>query len=415
MNLIVKHKYKLFLLLLIPIFLKWNNILFWIFGYSIIIIPILFYFQRSIVFCLKFIFLFYIIDLIHPIFSYKFLGSLGEIVWIINRKLFSIPFFVLAFFLYNKKLIVEHKLDILDDKVNYNQKIPIERETIEKLLIKYNVQGYISEVCVGAFVIRFFLNLDSSIRLSRFKGLSTEFSEELKLKVLNNTNLNEIFIDIEKTEKTPIHLKNILHISQPNQFPLETADGKIILFNSLRNIYFKVSHSVVLSILSLIIMTRMNVQVSILESPSLEFLEFSKQFSLIDENINSFIMDLNEEIDLRYSKRENYKQHIIVIFHSKNFNKQNLEYLIKYGEKVGIFVYLIEEKTFEDLFKNKILSFSSLKESIELIKKPDLFYLTHDHDCLFVNDNTQLRVSIPITNSSEIHRIANFMNKYNYQ
>lgn len=410
--------------------------IFWIFGLSAIVIPVLFYFNKKYIF--YFFLIGYLLDIFN-FFSYSILGSFGEIAWTINHYTYSIPLiFVAAILIYTKKQTKEDLFDERNEKVKNNLS---QEKLVNQLLLKYSIDGYVQSSQEGPFVTRYNLVISNVSKL-RFEGLSVEFAIEMGLKVLNCYNYNECQIDIENKYKNVPIFKETYEIKQPNNLSLFDSQKNPVLLKYFRNLYCNLSESAILSILTGILITKVGVDVLVFNCP---FPQFSNVFDFIYENEQYFLEEIINEMNRRYAMMlpygrtmdeyesiealENIKdfkrfpRKIIIFFSIERIDLNYIEYIIKYGESVGIYVYSMnvtnnEESDFAfmDMFNAKIIGPQKndiIKESEVDGLVSEVIYtskLCHEHDCFFISESSLLRIVLPKTSINEQHRLIAFFN-----
>lgn len=413
----------------IILYFNFSNILYF-FGLNIFFLPVLYFINKKYI--VEFILMSYIIDLLN-LFSFSFCGSLGELIWKLNYYSYSIGIFcligVFLYFIYNRK-----NKEIFDDRnvpVKTNQSL---ENTINKILIKYNIPGYVDKVKEGPFITRYFLVLDTQVSKLRFEGLSREFSQELQYKVMNCYTFSGVYIDVENLYKNAQIFKEVFYIKQPNHLSLCNATGEMIQINYLRNIYICANELFVNSILTNMLVTQVGTDVIMFQT---DFIQFSTIHTYIDNNIQEYLLEIINEINRRYTiilpygrTMDEYEsvdhiqilckfpRKILIIFQIDQLDKQIIEYITKYGENVGIYIHNINinkqfdeirEKSMESLFKIKFFG----PQNKDIIMNDEVLrtgLLCDIYDCFFVNqcNNVVIRLGIPKTTTSEQCQIMLF-------
>lgn len=438
----VKIGILLFLLIVIATF---YNLLLYYFGASTIVIPLIICFSQK-KYIIFFLIISYIIDIL-GMFSYSFLGTFGETLWKLNNKTFGLAFIGYGVFLLINSLKSEKK-DLFSERKNPIRSNENLKERIDKLMISYNIESYVDTVVEGSFITRYNLIMNSSVSSLRFEGLSIEFSNELNCKVENVLKYNAAYIDVENKNKNIPILKEVYTIKQPNHISIfDSVKGSVIL-NFLRNMWISVSEQVMSSLLANMLVTKFGVDLIVFNS---KFVEFSNAFEFVHKDHQIYLESIIQEMNRRYAiilpygrnmdeyetsfasdfaQAQKFPRKILVLFHIEQFDQNYIEYILKYGKTVGIYIYNVillgEDDSSAYYFQQDSLGDFSTKANLaslfeykllgpqkRLMDKGEWIHthkLCHEYDCLFKTPNGITRIAIPISPLEERIRITKFHN-----
>ena len=226
------------LLFLCGFFSHW--ILF-IFGYAIILLPILYYFPFLYV-------VFLIIDWFQfPVFQYTITGALGELILIANVKCYGLLTLVtgILFYFYFQPKKFGGLYEYLERPIQFDH-VKVDFD-FTKLFRDLQLQVKILDRLVGPFVITYTVNCVTH-SLKRFSLLSADFSEHIpKCRIV--VDVDHAYIEVPHGQLLIPNLKNVSNIIQPNVFMLLTSDGRYITQDLLDNFNFNVTINVQYSLL----------------------------------------------------------------------------------------------------------------------------------------------------------------------
>lgn len=420
--------------LLIAFCILYEKIIY-LFGLSVFLCPIIYIWNKK--WLGECWFLFYIVDLCN-VFALSFCGTFGELIWKLNYYTYGSIFILLIGFLVYIKIFKNKQYDI---EILNNRIIPIKsnlslEDVLNKLLIKYSIPGYIKSRLEGAFITRYYIFLDTEVSKLRFEGLSFEISKELNRKVMNCYTFEEVYIDVENENKNNNIFSEAFVIKQPSHLSLFDAIGNTIQLKYFRHMYIIGSENLINNILTNLLFTKIETDVIMYNC---EFIQFSSVYEYIYTDIDKHILEMINEMNRRYTMilpygrtmdeydsvdqiqtLKKFKRKILVIFDELNVNEQHIEYIVQYGENVGIYVYnvvignMLADSDLWNLFKIKLLGPQNKDVTINHITL-NTSKLCDENDVLFLNETTNflIRLSVPQTTPQEQQKIMLFHNNLN--
>jgi len=345
-------------------------------------------------------------------------GVLGQFISSDYRIL--VTFFLVCLLFFCSSLFKEYEniSSCLDDNNKISEEKNISRD-IENILNNCQIPCEVKSYLSGKKITTYFLKVNKKIKTSRFLSLSTITSKKLKKKVRHLAFDGEYAIEVPKENKLETNLLDISKSMQPGKITFQTSIGQMILVK-LDNILFLGKEDYWKNILFLLLISQMKMEIILFRPYNEEDLNCAKDFFYLEKDssiFDSLIFELNKRwLDfLSKPKRENNFHPIIIVTNWCFEKDQQIKFLIRYGLKFSMYIFLLDNSSnYTNLFKIIISSKVNNKmESMRKIGVSGAEYLIDANDCLLVNRFFEKRISLPVTNISEMKRVIKFFQKNN--